>query len=250
MASADGGLAVGAYAPSEVRTQVSGGEVTITETTEYPFRDRVTLALATTQAKRFPLHLRIPAWAGQASIAVNGQKVDGVTAGAYKRIEREWRNGDRVEITLPMAVRAVKGFNDSVSIERGPLVYSLQIGEHWNKLKQTGPVTDWEVYPTSPWNYGLRIDPAAAATEFEVSEQPIARQPFGSAPPVVLKTKASRLTQWVIVDDSAAPPPASPVMVRANDKLATETITLVPYAAARLRVTSFPVVKVVAAQGK
>ena len=193
--------------------------------------------------QRFPLHLRIPGWTQDPAISINGQKASGVTPGSYKRIDREWRDGDRVEIVFPMPVRAIQGFNGSVSVERGPLVYALGIGEHWSKLKQTGPVTDWEVFPTSPWNYGLRMDPANAATSFTVEEEPIPRQPFGSAPPVRLKAQARRLPQWVIVDDSAAPPPMSPIAIPAKEAAQTETITLIPYGAARLRITAFPVVK-------
>jgi hypothetical protein len=238
MASADDGLALAAYAPSQVRSSVKGVEVTVDETTQYPFRDRVSLSVSPAAKVRFPLYLRIPAWAADASVAVNGQKVDGVRAASFQRIEREWQNGDRVEIVLPMKVRTVTGFNGSISVERGPLVYSLAIGEAWSPLKQTGPVTDYEVYPTTAWNYGLRVDTANPAAAFEVTESPVARQPFDRhTPPVSLKVNARRLPQWVIVDDSAAAPPQSPVVAPGKD----ETVTLIPYGAARLRITSFPV---------
>lgn len=193
MASADGGLAVAAYAPGEVHTQMGGADVSIVETTDYPFRDRISLAISSAEPHRFPLHLRIPAWTADPTISINRQKIEGLTLGSYKRIDREWRSGDRVEIEFPMPLRLVAGFNGSVSIERGPLVYSLAIGEHWSKLKQTGPVADWEIYPTSPWNYGLEIDSAAPSASIEVHEAPLTRQPFGSAPPVILKAKARRL---------------------------------------------------------
>jgi hypothetical protein len=238
MASADDGLALAAYAPSEVRTSIRGVEVAVDETTEYPFRDRVSLAITPAAKLRFPLYLRIPAWADDASVAVNGQKVDGVRAASFQRLEREWQKGDRVEITLPMKVRVVAGYNGSVSVERGPLVYSLGIGESWSRLKQTGPVSDFEVFPTSPWNYGLRVDAANPQASFQVVEAPVGRQPFDrAAPPVSLQAKARRLPQWVITDDSAGPPPESPVSVAGRD----ESVTLIPYGAARLRITSFPV---------
>jgi hypothetical protein len=243
MASADGGVAVAAYAPSEVRTKIGGTDVTVTETTDYPFRDRISLAISLSSSQRFPLHLRIPEWTAAPTIAINGQKMDGLAPGSYKRIDREWRDRDRVEIVFPMPVRAIPGFNGSISVERGPLVYALGIGEHWSKLKQTGPVTDWEVFPSSPWNYGLRIDPANPAASFSVEEAPIPRQPFGRNPPVRLKAQARRLPQWVIVDDSAAPPPMSPIAIPAKEMAQTETVTLIPYGAARLRITSFPVLK-------
>ncbi len=246
MASDDGGLAAGAYAPSEVRTKVGGVEVSLHEQTEYPFRNTILVALEPAAPVKFPLHLRIPAWAVGARILVNGQAPAEARPGAYVRLEREWRRGDRVEITLPMQVRTVPGFQNSISVERGPLVYSLRIEENWRKLKQTGPVTDWEVYPGSPWNYGLRLEAGAPASSFEVEEAPLARQPFqNAAPPVLLKARARRLPQWMLVDDSAAPPPPSPVALTAREemtgKLQDETVTLVPYGAARLRITSFPV---------
>jgi uncharacterized protein len=238
MASADDGLALAAYAPSQVRTSVKGVDVAVDETTEYPFRDHVSLAVNPAAKVRFPLYLRVPEWAGEAMIAVNGQKEAGVQAASYQRIEREWQKGDRVEIVLPMGVRSVPGFNGSVSVERGPLVYALRIGESWSRLKQTGPVTDFEVFPTSPWNYGLRVDAANPAGSFQVSEAPVGSQPFNSAsPPVTLQAKARRLPQWVITNDSAGPPPQSPIETQGKD----ETVTLIPYGAAKLRITSFPV---------
>jgi len=238
MASADDGLALAAYAPSQVHTSVNGVDVTVDETTDYPFRDRVSLTVSPAAKVRFPLYLRIPAWAADAAIIVNGQKVDGVRAASFQRIDREWQKGDRVEIVLPMEVRTVAGYNGSISVERGPLVYSLAIGESWSRLKQTGPVTDFEVFPTSPWNYGLRVDAANPALSFQVTEAPVERQPFDrKTPPVSVQAKARRLPQWVISNDSAGPPPESPVSVAGRD----ESVTLIPYGAARLRITSFPV---------
>ncbi len=243
MASADGGLAAVAWAPSVVRTAVKSMNVAIEETTEYPFRESIALAVKPDSPVRFPLYLRIPAWTRDPEVRVNGQKMDGGRAGSFARIEREWRQGDRVEIRLPMPVHTIPGFNGSISVERGPLVFSLRISESWSRLKQTGPVTDWEVFPTSPWNYGLRVDTAHPDTSFEVREAPVVRQPFNSAdPPVLLTAKGRRLPQWVVTDDSAAPPPVSPVVPQAKKGgLADETVTLIPYGAARLRITAFPV---------
>ena len=245
MASHDDGIVAAAYAPSEVRTKVKGVDVTVQEITDYPFRDRIRLTVSPAAALRFPLYLRIPAWTSGASILVNGQKVDGVRSGAYQRVEREWRQGDRVEITLPMPIRTVEGFNKSVSVERGPLVFSLHIGETWSKLKQTGPVADWEVFPATAWNYGLRVDSNNSTASFSVEEAPVAAQPFdGKTPPVLLRAKARRMPQWLTVDDSAGPLPMSPVMplkLGMTGKLIDEQVTLIPYGAARLRITSFPV---------
>ena len=82
MATPDGGLAAVVYGPSEVTTTVRGGTaVTVEEVTDYPFREAVSLEVKMQGTARFPLALRIPAWAGTASVTVNGQPVDAVKAG-------------------------------------------------------------------------------------------------------------------------------------------------------------------------
>ena len=238
MATPDGGLAAIAYGPSEVSTSLRGQTpVTIEEQTGYPFRDSVTLGIKLAKPSSFPLVLRIPAWADGATVAVNGQAQSGVTAGGFYRVDRKWNNGDRVALCFPMPVRTSTWYNNSVAVERGPLVYSLKIGESWHQIKQTGPAADWEVYPTTPWNYALILDPQHPADWFTVKENPVAKQPFDpSTPALEITAKARRLPAWQLVDDSAGPLPVSPVTGGRSE----ETITLIPYGAGKLRITAFP----------
>jgi hypothetical protein len=113
-------------------------------------------------------------------------------------------------------------------------VYSLKIGESWHKIKQTGPAADWEVYPTTPWNYALALG------AMQVTEKAVTKQPFSAeSAPVEITAKARRLPQWTLVDDSPGPLPVSPV----TSKRPEETVTLVPYGAAKLRITAFPVLQ-------
>ena len=226
MATNEGGFAAVAYGPSEV----SSAGVTIEERTDYPFRENVSLQVRSGTGT-FPLVLRIPAWAAGATVAVNGAPQSGVKPGEFFRLQRAWKSGDRVELHFPMAVRTSTWFNNAISVERGPLVYSLRIGENWHKIKQTGPASDWEVYPTTPWNYAL------VKGAFPVVEKPVARQPFrADAAPVEITAKARRLPEWTLVDDSPGLLPISPV----TSKRPEETVTLVPYGAAKLRITAFP----------
>jgi hypothetical protein len=170
-------------------------------------------------------------------VLVNGQAAAGVAPASFHRVEREWQNGDRVEIRLPMEVRTSTWFQNSIAVERGPLVYALKIGEQWRKIKQTGPAADWEVYPATPWNYALSLDTAKPASSFEVAEKPVGRQPYSAeGAPVEITARARRLPDWQTVDDSAGPLPLSPV----SSKRPEETITLIPYGAAKLRITAFP----------
>lgn len=226
METPEGGLAAVAYAPSEVSLNGIG----IIEETGYPFRDSVRLRVKA--AKRFPLELRIPAWAQRAAISVNGQQQSGVRPGAFFRIDREWRDGDTVEISLPMETRVDDWRTGGVVVTRGPLVYSLRIDESWRKVKQAGPAADWEVFPRSPWNYGLPVEPV-----FAVEERPLLRQPFSAGnAPVLLKTTGRRVPDWMMANDSAGPVPRTPHATPYPE----ESLTLIPYGAAKLRVTVFP----------
>ncbi len=122
-------------------------------------------------------------------------------------------------------------------MERGPLVFSYPIGEDWVKLRDRGMTADWQVYPASQWNYGLAAGTEAALT---VTENPVAQGPFTrKSAPVTIVAKARKLPKWRAVDGVAAPPPQSPV----ESTEAEETITLIPYGAAKLRITAFPQLK-------
>jgi len=242
MANPKGGLVAIVYAPSEVTTTIGDVPVTIEEQTDYPFRDTIQFTLHMAHSLAFPLQLRIPAWAESAHVLING--VEGLTpkAGAFFEIDRSWKEGDTVTLKLPMTVRSSTWFHNSVAIERGPLVYSLKINQSWRQEKQTGPSKDWEVFPTTPWNYALLLDPKNAASSFKVIESPIQNQPFSfAAPPVTLVTEARRVPEWQLESDSAGPLPASPMRCKKLPcSQPTETVELIPYGAAKLRITAFP----------
>jgi hypothetical protein len=122
-------------------------------------------------------------------------------------------------------------------VERGPLVFSYGIGESWVKLRDRGMTADWQVFPASQWNYALKIDPDAPAKDVTATETAVGEGPFTrSHSPVKLSVKARKLDNWGAEDGVANPLPKSPVESSGPE----ETITLIPYAAAKLRITAFP----------
>jgi DUF1680 family protein len=98
------GVYVNLYLPSALRWRQSGSEVVLTQKSAYPFEGQVELQVKTSRPAEFAVNLRIPAWAGGASLAVNGKR-EAAQAGAFARVRRQWKSGDRIELDLPLATR-------------------------------------------------------------------------------------------------------------------------------------------------
>lgn len=235
------GLAAVAYAPCSLTATVSNGvSVRLNTQTEYPFRETVEIAVDPAQPATFPIQLRVPVWATNAEIRVNGRLQTGIRAGRFYAINRSWKAGDRISLRFPMAVRATEGFNRSLVLERGPLLFSLQPKPEWRKLiDRPTEADDYEVYPKSDWNYALLLDKAQLARSVQVQEAPLSPAPFdGDHPPVSLRVQGVLVSSWTLVDNSAGTVPWSPVSLPNNPS--TTELTLIPYGSAKLRVTAFP----------
>lgn len=246
MATPDNGLAAVVFAPSTVRARVgTAGVVSIREITDYPFKGTVRFEVDPGAARlKFPFQIRIPVWAAGAIVKVNGTPVDGVAPGAFATIDRVWRRDDTVDVQLSMTPRLSRWYRDSVAVERGPLVFALPVGEDWRRLTAgmkkpaPAPAADWELHPTTAWNYGLLIDDRSVS-QLRVTERSIGALPFGREhPPVEIQVTGRRVPEWQLEEGSAGTLPQSPVISRERD----EVLRLVPYGTARLRVTAFPVI--------
>jgi uncharacterized protein len=240
MATPDGGLATVSYGPSEVTAKVRGGEVKIRENTDYPFRGNIELLVTSQGVREFPLVLRIPAWAKNTEVKINGASLAAVTSATTQKgfytIRRHWRGGDRIDVIFEMEPRTTHWYRNSAVFERGPLVFSLPLDGEWNQLKQYAQKSaDWELRSDHPWNYAVAIGECDA----QVTESPLGETAFDVKQSAVqLQIQATRLPEWTESENSAGVVPISPVNGNSSGKLSD--LTLIPYGSAKLRITAFP----------
>lgn len=176
-ATPDNGIAAVLYNACRAKVKVGDGtEVTLQEQTNYPFEESIRFTVTTPKSVAFPLYLRIPSWCKNASISVNGEKLNAtLSPGKYAKIMREWSEADEVVLTVPMDFnyRQWQVNKNSVSVDYGPLTLSLKIDEDYqqkdsrataigdSKWQEGADASAWptyEIYPASPWNYALQVN--------------------------------------------------------------------------------------------
>lgn len=259
MASNDNGLAAVLYNSCTTRAKVGDGtEVTLIEETKYPYEDEISFELHTPQKTTFPFYLRIPGWCTNASLKVNGKNITVESTGSsWIRIEREWADGDKVVLKLPMepGIRNWQVNQNSVSVDYGPLTFSLKIDEEYKELNSAetaiwdskwqqgadpGKWPSFEIKPLSAWNYGLVLDKNNPAASFTVvhKDWPADNYPFSvDNTPVEIKARGRRIPSWGI-DRHGLVDVLPRFPVKTSEP--AEDITLVPMGAARLRISAFP----------
>lgn len=261
MATPDNGLCAAIYSPNEVSAKVADGTtVKIVEETKYPFEDTLKFTVQMPKSVEFPLYFRIPKWCANPKVAINGKDVEAqAKPGQYLRIKRTWTANDTVTLTLPMRLEVKRWAKNhqSASVSYGPLTYSLEIGEvydrvdstktaiadsGWQKGADTSKWPSFLIKPTTAWNYGLVIDEANPEKSFAVEkrEWPANGFPFTpDAVPIAIKATGRKIPNWTM-DQHGLCGSLQDSPVKSNEP--EEKINLIPMSAARLRIASFPVI--------
>ena len=242
--AADGALVFWTYAPHEGRSSAGGGNVGWTLDTRYPFRETATLSVEA--EKPFVARFRVPGWAKAFSAgghaAAQGARYLDVRLPAGRS-------------TLALAMRADCAYtfwprSGGVTVDRGPLSYSLAIGERYGRVRRPnlqGGAVDWgesdlrrkspqdfmtEVLPTTPWNFGLDVSQGLAFRELPWTDDCLVAS---NAVCEIIAT-GRRLPAWTLQDNQPAELQRSPAYTSARP----EKLRFVPLGCQRLRLSVLP----------
>ncbi|NQD72674.1 hypothetical protein HP439_18275 [Sphingobacterium shayense] len=256
-ATANNGVGSMIFAPSSVDVRVGkqGKMIHIEQETFYPFESEISLKI-THQEKtiEFPYQIRIPSWTKDPKIFVNGQEVQsGSKPGTVVEIMREWRSNDIIVLEFPMEFNYQTYHESSRSIERGPLVYALDIpGEEREVFLEDQEKVAFgnsfiEVRPTGDWNYGLPLfNREEMKSMFTVNKNADIDKlhPWNREnTPIEVTCNARQLPFWKMYNGMAGPMPSADMHgVDINDLKEVE-VRLVPYGCTTLRISQFPMIR-------
>lgn len=228
--AAEDGIAVTAIAPSKLTTENIEAEII----TNYPFEDGYSVTVKSKKPCGISLYLRVPE--GAKNAAINGEKAQT----GYNKITLNIDGEKTVKVSFTFDVELEERDDEMYCVKRGNLVFSLPIGERWEKLEFTRngaqrkfPYCDYEIYPTTAWNY------AFASDEFKVTFSEVDKLPFSpEGAPVRIKSKFVPI-DWKKIDGRCTEIPDGRVPTGEAVEL-----EMVPYGCTTLRMTQMPVVKI------
>ena len=231
-----GGITVSTALPATLKTKVNGVATELKLVTDYPFNGTAKCTVTVENDVRFSLRVRIPSFSK--GLKVNGEVING----KFAVIDRIWSGTEVIDLEYLTEPKLIKRECGLYYLENGPLVFSLPIKAEWkmkeyerNGVTRKFPYCDYELYPKEDFGYGF------ASADFTVEHFPVGAIPFSQeAPACRIKAKMARV-EWDherYFDTVSAEKPVS------NNPVSPETeIALVPYGAAKLRMTEMPMIK-------
>lgn len=229
-----GGILAAMLLPATLTTKIKGSNVKIACETEYPFKHMCKYTVTTDKPVQFVFKIRIPSWAK--SLKINGEAVE---KKSYIIIDKEFAGTEEITVEFTDEPHLVTRPHNMKMLSYGALVYALpiKIKKVMHEYERDGverkyPYCDYEYLPESSWNYGF------ADKQFEVKEQQVSDIPFAQeTPPVTIRAKMAKVN-WPMAEGYRLICDRKPVSARAVSE--EETIDLIPYGCARLRMTEMP----------
>jgi len=135
-------LFVNLYIGSEVTIPAGDDSLTLRQTGNYPWDDTLHFTVACRAPVAYTLALRMPGWCPSPRAELNGEPVEIRSRQGYVYLTRTWKEGDTIQLTLPMPIRRVRSNplvrqnQGKVALQRGPLVYCLEQADNGANLHQ------------------------------------------------------------------------------------------------------------------
>ena len=257
MRGKDEAIVAAMYAPSEIDFKVGETQCHITEETYYPFSGEITFRFSLPETTHFPFVFRIPGWCKEGTLSISpssGEEQEvsplrgDLEGSSFVTLERDWNDGDVVTLSLtmtPTVVEAARG--QGKYVECGPLLMTYpvpaKVSEDTNEYSNmNGKVPGdgfkcWSMTPGGAFNYALNTD--AETLTLDTDQEKLQNAyPFDLDGTPLSVTLPVRPITWTLENNRYNPVlPASEYIVFSGSQ---RSIKLVPYGAAKLRVTVFP----------
>ena len=242
---------VNLYAGGTADIDTPAGGLKVVQQTQYPWDGAVKMTVTPAKAHKFAMHVRIPGWArneavpgdlytfmdkagAPAVVKVNGSPVTNAVEKGYVSIDRAWKAGDVVELTLPMPVRRVvahpkvEADKDRVALQRGPIVYAAEWVDNPNGKTRNIVLPDASQLTTEyrsdllngvqvikGKSFGLSKTEAGAVTKAE--------QAFMAIPYATWANRGrGQMNVWLARTDSAARPTPFPTVATSSTVTASQ----------------------------
>ncbi|VGO18624.1 beta-L-arabinofuranosidase domain-containing protein [Pontiella sulfatireligans] len=233
-------VTVALYVPGTVGLELENGKaLKIKQSTEYPFEHAIRFDFEMEKSEQLEFRLRIPGWSTGYKVLVNGKEVQSGTENTiYAKLNRTFKNGDSISIEFD-AAPVVVDRGQGISVEYGPLVYSLPI-----KAKQTLTTDDGgigkcseeypsiQLQPRSTWSYALSAN--LKPEQIKVIQTGAKGYPWDN-PPIKLKVPGRYVKNWKLCHHQEVPEFPEKLEITNNSVL-----TLQPLGSTLLRITEFP----------
>ena len=236
------GIALPVYAPCAAAVDVRGARVHISEKTNYPFDGDIQIRIEKieneSQSLDFALQLRLPSWAETYSLLYNGTQIEIEPRNGYLILQKTFRAGDSIKLTLPLKLRLVPEAAGGVTIHYGALLLALPLAAETRIVRGTPPFADFEFLPREEWRFGICEDSLSDAI---ITRRKSGELPFDTSnPPLTIQLPLAPAPQWAIEKNSAGDVP-QPFTI---DKRELVIKTLIPYGCTQLRIAQFPIATV------
>jgi len=131
-----GGIQLHQYTDADLDLRTAAGNVALSMRTQYPWAGTIEIHVTDSTMTPWALSLRIPTWAGDPRLTLNGENVSCAATDGYVRLERLWATSDTLVLELEMPAQLteadprVDAIRGCVAIERGPLVYCVEVTDN------------------------------------------------------------------------------------------------------------------------